>query len=46
MEIGLAGGMPTPSGGLGVLAGNTLRAAADPKLPMVGVALLQPKGHV
>ena len=29
MEIGLEPKMPTYSGGLGVLAGDTLRAAAD-----------------
>ena len=29
MEIGLVSAMPTYSGGLGVLAGDTLRAAAD-----------------
>ena len=28
MEIGLESGMPTYSGGLGVLAGDTIRAAA------------------
>jgi len=45
MEIGLEGGMPTYSGGLGVLAGDTLRSAADLKLPMVGVTLLHRKGY-
>jgi len=29
MEIGLESGMPTYSGGLGVLAGDTIRSAAD-----------------
>jgi starch phosphorylase len=45
MEIGLEGGIPTYSGGLGVLAGDTLRAAADLKVPMVGVTLLHRKGY-
>jgi starch phosphorylase len=45
MEIGLEAGIPTYSGGLGVLAGDTLRSAADLKLPMVGVTLLHRKGY-
>jgi starch phosphorylase len=45
MEMGLDSSIPTYSGGLGVLAGDTLRAAADLGLPMVGVTLLYRKGH-
>ena len=45
MEIGLDPAMPTYSGGLGVLAGDTLRAAADLAIPMVGVTLLHRKGY-
>jgi glycogen phosphorylase len=45
MEIALDPAMPTYSGGLGVLAGDTLRAAADSALPMVGVTLLHRKGY-
>ena len=45
MEIGLLSDMPTYSGGLGVLAGDTIRAAADLKVPMVGVTLLHRKGY-
>jgi starch phosphorylase len=45
MEMGLDSAIPTYSGGLGVLAGDTLRAAADLGLPMVGVTLLYRKGH-
>jgi starch phosphorylase len=45
MEIGLEAGMPTYSGGLGVLAGDTIRAAADLKVPMVAVTLLHCKGY-
>lgn len=37
MEIAVAPGIPTYSGGLGVLAGDTLRSAADLGLPIVGV---------
>ena len=37
--------MPSYSGGLGVLAGDTVRAAADIKLPMVAVSLLYRKGY-
>jgi starch phosphorylase len=45
MEIGLITDMPTYSGGLGVLAGDTIRAAADLKVPMVAVTLLHRKGY-
>src|SRR5499427_3840108 len=45
MEIALEVGMPTYSGGLGVLAGDTLRAAADLHIPMVAVTLLHRKGY-
>ncbi len=45
MEVGLEPDMPTYSGGLGVLAGDTLRAAADLSIPLVGVTLLHRKGY-
>lgn len=45
MEICLDQAIPTYSGGLGVLAGDTLRSAADLKLPMTGVTLLHRKGY-
>jgi starch phosphorylase len=45
MEIALEEGMPTYSGGLGVLAGDTIRSAADLKVPMVGISLLHRKGY-
>jgi starch phosphorylase len=45
MEIALDPRIPTYSGGLGVLAGDTIRAAADLKVPMVGVSLLYRKGY-
>jgi len=44
MEIALESAMPSYSGGLGVLAGDTIRAAADLRLPMVAVSLLYRKG--
>jgi starch phosphorylase len=45
MEVGLDPTIPTYSGGLGILAGDTLRAAADSAIPMVGVTLLHRKGY-
>lgn len=45
MEIGLHHSMPTYSGGLGVLAGDTLKAAADLGYPLVGVTLAHRKGY-
>jgi starch phosphorylase len=45
MEICLESGIPTYSGGLGVLAGDTLRSAADLHVPMVAVTLLHRKGY-
>ena len=46
MEIAITPAMPTYSGGLGVLAGDTLRAAADMGLPLVAVTLAHRKGYV
>ena len=43
MEMGLEPAIPTYAGGLGVLAGDTLRSAADLGVPMVGVTLLHRK---
>ena len=45
MEIGLNPLMPTYAGGLGVLAGDTIRSAADLGVPMVGVTLLHRRGY-
>jgi glycogen phosphorylase len=45
MEIGLEPGLSTYSGGLGILAGDTLRSAADLGVPMVGVTLLHRQGY-
>ena len=45
MEIGLTGAMPTYAGGLGILAGDTVRSAADLGIRMVAVTLLHRKGY-
>jgi starch phosphorylase len=45
MEIGLKAEIPTYSGGLGVLAGDTIKSAADLKVPMVAVTLLYRRGY-
>ena len=45
MEIALDPAMPTYSGGLGILAGDTLRAAAEQSLPLVAVTLLLRQGY-
>ncbi len=45
MEIGVDERMCTYSGGLGVLAGDTIRSAADLRVPMVAVTLLYRKGY-
>jgi glycogen phosphorylase len=45
MEVALESPLPTYSGGLGVLAGDMLRSAADLGLSMVGVTLLHRKGY-
>jgi starch phosphorylase len=45
MEIALNPAMPTYSGGLGILAGDTLRSAADLGVPMVAITLLHRKGY-
>jgi len=46
MEIALSSDMPTYSGGLGVLAGDTVRSAADLSLPFVAVTLISRKGYL
>lgn len=45
MEVGLKESIPTYSGGLGVLAGDILKSAADLSVPMAGVTLLYRKGY-
>ncbi len=44
-EIGISAKLPTYSGGLGVLAGDHIKAAADAELPMCAVTLLYKEGY-
>lgn len=45
MEIALRSEIPTYAGGLGVLAGDILRTAADLRVPLVGVTLVSRAGY-
>ncbi len=45
MEIGLSNDIPPYSGGLGVLAGDTIKSGADLKIPLIAVTLLSKKGY-
>jgi starch phosphorylase len=45
MEVAVGSSMPTYSGGLGVLAGDTLKSCADLRVPVVAVSLLYRKGY-
>ncbi|MDE3103837.1 MAG: alpha-glucan family phosphorylase [Acidobacteriota bacterium] len=45
MEIALSPSLPTYSGGLGMLAGDTLRSGADTSAPMVAVSLAHRRGY-
>jgi starch phosphorylase len=45
MEIALEPQVPTYSGGLGILAGDTVRSMADLRVPLVAVTLLWRKGY-
>jgi starch phosphorylase len=44
MEVGIESDIPTYAGGLGILAGDTLRSFADLNVPVIGVSLLYWKG--
>ncbi|RMF06202.1 MAG: alpha-glucan family phosphorylase [Candidatus Neomarinimicrobiota bacterium] len=44
-EIGISASLPTYSGGLGVLAGDHIKAAADAELPLCAVTLLYKEGY-
>jgi glycogen phosphorylase len=46
MEVALEPSIPTYSGGLGILAGDFLRSAADLGLPLVGITLVHRKGYL
>jgi len=45
MEIGVKNDIPTYSGGLGILAGDTIKSAADLNLPLIAVTLISRKGY-
>lgn len=45
LEIAIESGLPTYSGGLGALAGDTIRSAADLKVPMIAISLLYNQGY-
>lgn len=45
MEFGLSDALPIYSGGLGILAGDFLKAASDLGVPVVGVGLLWQQGY-
>jgi len=45
MEVGLDDGIPTYSGGLGILAGDTVQTSADLNIPLVAVTLVSKKGY-
>lgn len=45
MEIGIDENIPTYSGGLGVLAGDTIKSCADLNIPLIGITLLSEKGY-
>ena len=45
MEIGLNSEIPTYSGGLGILAGDTIRSCADLHIPLIAITLLYRKGY-
>lgn len=45
MEFGLDASLPIYSGGLGVLAGDTIKAAGDANAPLVGLGLFWNSGY-
>ena len=45
MEIAIKNSIKSFSGGLGVLAGDTLKSAADLEIPMIGITLLNDQGY-
>ena len=46
MEVALSSDVPTYAGGLGVLAGDLIRGAADASVPLVAVTLVHRKGYL
>ncbi len=45
MEVGIDSDIPTYAGGLGILAGDTIRSAADMQVPLLAVTLAHRKGY-
>ncbi|MFO7558617.1 MAG: alpha-glucan family phosphorylase [Desulfobacterales bacterium] len=45
MEFGIHESLPLFAGGLGVLAGDHLKAASDMKIPLVGIGLFYRRGY-
>ncbi len=45
MECGILSQIPTYAGGLGILAGDTIRSSADLRIPIVGVTLASRHGY-
>ncbi len=45
MEFGVSEVLPNYSGGLGILAGDHLKAASDLGLPLIGIGLLYRSGY-
>jgi glycogen phosphorylase len=45
MDVAIDSDIPTYSGGLGILSGDTLRSAADLGVPIVAFTLLHRKGY-
>ena len=45
MEIGIDENIPSYSGGLGILAGDTIKSCADLNVPVVGITLLSENGY-
>ncbi len=44
-EFGITAALPQYSGGLGILAGDHLKAASDLGVPLIGVGLLYRHGY-
>ena len=45
MEIGIRNSIPTYSGGLGILAGDTIKSCADLQIPIIGITMLNEHGY-
>ncbi len=45
MEVGIRNSIPTYSGGLGILAGDTIKSCADLEIPLVAITMLNEHGY-